>query len=170
MQFSIGSSDLKNFMDKGTLTLEDMLSKEEAQLLTFDSPQRDPHRDNPLLSRLVLSRRFALIAAHLANKAPLRLALTEWVEGTIEPLAEWASVQPIAISLFLEANGSGTLISPHTPVTVQKGLLIAYSPLISLYTYNLLDPYVHELKKMGYGFGDHLGNHTHPIVCKDFFS
>lgn len=170
MQFSIGSGDVKNFLDSGELTLEEMISQEEALLLTPNAPVRDPHRTHPELSRLMCSRRLALMAAHLTNKAPLRIAFTQWVEGPLQPLSEWSSIQPIMIALLLQSDRSGTFINPQTATEVPKGLLIAYSPLITLYTYNLLDPYVHELKKLGYAFGDRLGNNTHPLACKDFFS
>ena len=170
MQFSINSADVKTFLASGQITLEEMLSEEEASLISFRSPRRDPHRENPQLFRLVSSRRLALMAANLIHKAPLRLAFTEWTEGVLNPLSEWASIQPIAIALLLQPDGSGTFINPQISSEVPKGLLIAYSPLITLYTYNLLDPHVHELKKYGYVFGDRVTNDTHPVVCKDFFS
>jgi hypothetical protein len=171
MQFSIGSGDVKKFLNTGKLTLENIISEDEASFLIFEGKDRDPHREIPSLARLATSRKLALTAAHLANKAPLRLGFTEWIDGPLQPITEWSSIQPIVIALLLHPDRSGTFINPEVAIEESsKGFLIAYSPLVTLYTYNLLDPHVHDLKKCGYAFGDHLGNETHPVVCKDFFS
>ena len=170
MQFSLSNADIKTFLHSGSLALEEVISKEEASLLSFKSKERDPHRTNLPLSRLVSSRRLSLMAANLTHTEHLRIAFTEWSEGPLKPLTEWSSIQPLTIALLLQPDRSALFINPTIPLEIPPGLLIVYAPLIALYTYNPLDLYVHELKKYGYAFGDRLGNHTHPLVCKDFFS
>ncbi|GAB4190724.1 MAG: hypothetical protein Tsb0015_12170 [Simkaniaceae bacterium] len=46
----------------------------------------------------------------------------------------------------------------------QNLLLIVYGKDKMLYTKNDRDPHVHQLKKLGYVFGDKLKNETHPII------
>lgn len=45
-------------------------------------------------------------------------------------------------------------------------LLIAYCGERTVYTYDETDPFTHQLKKLGYVFGDLLNNKTHPVVYR----
>ncbi len=69
-------------------------------------------------------------------------------------------------------QGSGVFFSPETPISFenlfslsnQTHLLIVYAIEKAVYQLAEADPYTHELKKIGYGFGDRLQNDTHPMV------
>lgn len=70
------------------------------------------------------------------------------------------------------SEGSGIFFSPNLPLSLDyltemphiSQLLIVYTEDNALYIHNPLDLHRHALKKMGYGFGDHLRTTTHPII------
>ncbi|MCP5491439.1 MAG: hypothetical protein H7A40_00155 [Chlamydiales bacterium] len=70
--------------------------------------------------------------------------------------------------------GSVLFISPELPLDFQKLvetpsqtlLLVVYTHVKPLYIQNALDPHANALKKLGYGFGDHLTTKTHPLLIK----
>ncbi|MDB6081004.1 MAG: hypothetical protein JWO53_276 [Chlamydiia bacterium] len=53
-----------------------------------------------------------------------------------------------------------------TESTKQKFLLITYAGSRAMYVYEERDPYLHELKKLGYVFGDRLSQTCHPILSR----
>lgn len=107
----------------------------------------------------------------------------------ITTLEKLSSIQPLACGLILRLT-EGPSFSPSIPFcpreskgTVfffssnmllsflplfeeknQKFLLIGYAKEKPLYLANKKDPSIHLLKKLGYGFGDHLKSATHPVL------
>jgi hypothetical protein len=72
---------------------------------------------------------------------------------------------------FPSKPGNGVYFSPNWPIDfheilhpTQKYLLIVYTKQHSLYRFQPLDPAAHELKKLGYGFGDSLEHANHPLL------
>ncbi len=56
---------------------------------------------------------------------------------------------------------SASITAPQNQV-----LLFGYTIPTSLYLFNPKDPHAHELKKHGYGFGDHCIDTTHPVLYR----
>lgn len=48
----------------------------------------------------------------------------------------------------------------------QRFLLIAYATMRAVYAFEENDPHTHALKKLGYVFGDRLGEACHPILSR----
>ncbi len=99
-------------------------------------------------------------------------------------LDQMCSVQGLVCGLLLNIDaenppsslpskpGNGVYFSPHWPIDFQeiltiphqKYLLVVFAKQHSLYRYQPLDPATHELKKLGYGFGDTLQHEHHPLL------
>ncbi|KAF3362834.1 hypothetical protein PHSC3_000576 [Chlamydiales bacterium STE3] len=75
---------------------------------------------------------------------------------------------------FPSTPGNGVYLSPEYEIDFQKlysrknqtFLLIGYAKKISQYFRIEEDPQVHELKKLGYVFGDKLNDSVHPILLR----
>lgn len=76
--------------------------------------------------------------------------------------------------VFSHRAGCGTFIAPERaidfPTLMQRAgqqfLLIVYTEKTALYTMREEDPHVHELKRLGYVFGDRLNDSLHPIIYR----
>ncbi len=76
--------------------------------------------------------------------------------------------------VFSRVKGNGVFIAPERGIDFptlcqrfgQQFLLIVYTEKTALYTMQESDPHVHELKKLGYVFGDKLNDRLHPIICR----
>ncbi len=99
-------------------------------------------------------------------------------------LDQMSSVQGLVCGLLINIDaedppsslplkpGNGVFFSPNWPIDFheilmtphQKYLLLVYAKQNSLYRFQPLDPATHELKKLGYGFGDTLLHDHHPII------
>ncbi|MBJ7449375.1 MAG: hypothetical protein JHC93_03335 [Parachlamydiales bacterium] len=73
---------------------------------------------------------------------------------------------------FPRTPGEVTFFQPTMPFPLDalyghadaKMMLVVYSLRTVLYVLRPKDPHTHQLKKLGYGFGDHLKDKTHPTV------
>jgi len=107
----------------------------------------------------------------LANRFPIRLAC-DW--GGFHPtgtLQAQLSFQGLIGGLILLPDGSGYFVTP-TCLLVDLNLnleldyfLIAYAGHNACYIYNKRDPFTHNLKELGYAFGDNLQAKFHPILA-----
>lgn len=86
--------------------------------------------------------------------------------------------EPAPLALFPQKKGSGIFFSPSAPLSLEHftavnqeeihQLLIVYSVDKSLYKREELDPHIHNLKRLGYQFGDRLKKETHPLFTRFF--
>ena len=106
----------------------------------------------------------------IACGAIINLSITSsphTLEQTPPPSEELTPIIPIP-----HTPGSVLFISPDLPLDFQKLiatpsqtlLLIAYTHVKPLYIQNTIDPHANALKKLGYGFGDHLKENSHPLL------
>jgi len=94
--------------------------------------------------------------------------------GLLLILSETSSPTSIQEFSVPQTIGSGVFFSPEFQIPWPKifqlenlsALLIVYTQEKSLYVLEPHDIHTHALKKLGYGFGDHLQDHTHPIVLR----
>jgi hypothetical protein len=155
---------------------------------------RDVWRQEGVVSRLVQNRAMAQIGAELFKESRLLLAFDQSLRATatvglieIEPmsLAEMSSIQPLAGAALVRLKG-GAMPSPLLPpletdvvfITPQlqipwplffqeshhSFILIAYAPAKAQYLLEKKDLHTHELKKLGYVFGDRIRPPHHPVV------
>jgi len=82
--------------------------------------------------------------------------------------------EPIDSPPFPKEKVNAVFVSPHYLMPwdllfqnmLQRFFIIAYCASNSLYLFQPKDLHTHELKRMGYGFGDHLEGKYHPLIFK----
>ena len=154
------------------IEFEKLISAEDCAFLLAKTPERDLWRKNPQIKKITLSSKFAEIAASLAKKNSLRLAYDERLPAHFQaphPLGETTCLKHLSISLLLilsgEKAGNGIFFLPDVYVpSADDAFLITYCEPRTMYLLDKSDPHVHDLKKLGYVFGDLLRSETHPIL------
>jgi hypothetical protein len=156
----------------------------------------DLWRTDSLLRKKILSHTLAEIAGQLFDKKTLLIAFDQLLCTTIAPnfpaqipasLQEISAIQPLAGAALLHLSGAPnpSPFIPSVPQNVlffspdliipwetffqlphQSYLLIAYALPDSLYVHEKRDLHLHNLKKLGYGYGDRLRHEHHPIVYR----
>ena len=114
--------------------------------------------------------------AHLMGEEGLSLSQMSGFHGIVCGLILCLSkaTEKEENTVFPTQVGNGTFIHPEAPIPLQqlltvpnhRFLLIAYCKKETMYTLNEADPHTHDLKRLGYAFGDKLRESTHPIVYK----
>jgi hypothetical protein len=82
------------------------------------------------------------------------------------------SVDPIDI--FSTTKGNGIFFKPDVPINFSKlltikkcqYLLITYTQATTVYVLQETDPFSHQLKHLGYGFGDRLSDKQNPVLYR----
>lgn len=158
--------------------------------------KRDLVQIDPAVKKILCSPLFGQIASELCMKKPLRYVFDEVLSERVpfDMLAGERCIQGIEIGMILclektlyrdiEAKnsifpfevGSATFFLPDLNLSeltcsqphfcAKNALLVGWANKDAIYIYNQKDPYAHELKRLGYGFGDRLKNSTHPIVWR----
>ncbi len=123
----------------------------------------------------IAQKHLAQVASSLTNISPVRLAF-KWTIENENPfpekdcnLEELSSVQPIICAAIIQEDKvlflSPTLAYPlHTLTNIT---IIGYTKRKAQISYSPLDPFVGDLKMLGYGSGDRLKNETHPILFSE---
>lgn len=157
---------------------------------------RDLWRDDAVLKDFICNRSLAQLAAQLFHQSVLHIAFDQALRTTSRPgypgaapmlLQQKSCIQPLAgavlirlseaahpLALLPKKRENAVLIDPHCLLPWEmffqepksSFLLIAYAPAKALYVSEKNDPNLHFLKKLGYGFGDHLNNLHHPLLYK----
>lgn len=163
MQFAITRDHRHIFKEQGFITFDDLLKEEEIALVLhhYQKGARDSWRHNEKLKNLIFKRAYIRLVADLLHADNLRLAYTEYTDK-VAPLEETSSFQTLKGALIL--NEQATVINTSTPFECEEGLVIAFCDRITVYVRNDNDPFTHDLKKMGYVFGDRLRDDTHPLL------
>lgn len=163
MQFAITKDHRHIFKEQGYITFDDLLSEKETALVLhhYQKGARDTWRHNEAIKSLIFKRAYVRLVADLFQAKSLRLAYTEYTDQ-IAPLEETSSFQTLTGALIL--GEKATIINTSTPFECGEGLVIAYCPRITVCVRNDNDPFTHDLKKMGYVFGDRLRDDTHPVL------
>ena len=154
---------------------------------------RDLWRDNSEIQQFVCNKRFAEIAAQLFDQKFLQLAFTQVFRSkaqtglTLLPhssLEQVSCIQPLAgAALIRLQEGEASSLLPKKRENVvfitpdhlipwnvlcqdqdQSFLLIAWAPARAVYVLEKQDLHTHEMKKLGYVFGDRLKGSLHPIL------
>jgi len=154
---------------------------------------RDLWLDSQEIKHFVCNKRFAEIAAQLFDQKFLQLAFTQVFRSirqtglTILPpssLQQISCIQPLAgaaiirmeegasFPLFPKKRENVVFIAPDhlIPWDIfcqeqnQSFLIIAFAPSRAVYVLEKKDLHTHEMKKLGYVFGDRLKDSSHPIL------
>jgi hypothetical protein len=155
----------------------------------------DLWRQDPTIRRLVQNRALAQVAGELMKKTGLVLAFDQSLRTTSQvgfpgaqphSLEHSSCIQPLAGAALVRLTGNShhSFLPAETTSVMflapdfllpwemffqephHSFLLIAYAPPKALYLLEKNDPHTHELKKLGYAFGDHVGPPHHPILFK----
>ncbi len=151
-------------------------------------------QDDPRIKKVALNTHLAEIASQLTKERTLRLASSQILFGGVSeekifneplPIESLCSIQKVSCGLILHLSsseeledpqpkkpGSATFFSTRLPISFDyltktshlTQLFLIYSVENALYALTPTDPHTHALKKLSYGFGDHVRPHTHPIV------
>lgn len=156
---------------------------------------RDLWRDDPVIRSIVCNKRLAEVAGPLFGQKFLQLAFDQSLRTTVQTgasrkpssLQQISCIQPLAGAVIIRLAGTAApsnlfpkkkenlifiasdLVIPWEVFFQEPDhsfLIIAYAPVRALYILEKQDPHVHELKKLGYGFGDHLKDPLHPILFR----
>lgn len=180
------------FSKNGFLELEGFLKPNEIAEIASLKPGRDHFRSNPIIKKLLLSRKMSNIVLALLNKDKATLGLDhkfdlDFFLKTPEKMKNLFCVQGLSLFIFFqvgatsECEGSKLGILPFCKtigniLIVKSDLLIqwpnvhanvflaAYSSSPMVYIDNPRDPFCESLKKLSYEYGDRLRNETHPLL------
>jgi hypothetical protein len=155
--------------------------------------RRDLWRDSGCIAKVVCSHKFARLAAQIFNQKFLQLGFDQVLQKSTESnyllettysMQDISCIKPLLGGIVIQLKGESlkvpflpqkkeniVFIAPQIPLPwdlilqpLQSFLLIAYARPKALYLFEKKDPYTHNLKKLGYGFGDHLTDPIHPIL------
>ena len=194
MRYVITSTQLNYFRKEGQIALEGLFKEEEAYLLnalleeeqTHRPSGRDLQRENPPLKKAMQFSRLGQIASHLFRKKRIQVAFTQFPpqSSIIASVLDISSVTEILGGALIRLSTDPLPPLPYLPANIgdaviydknfqidftslsQPLLLIAFTTEKGRYRLCPNDPHTHELKKIGYGFGDLLSNETHPLIIK----
>lgn len=154
----------------------------------------DLWRQDETIKQLVQNRTLAQLAGGLLGKTPLLLAFDQVLRTTSQvgfpqanarSLQQISCIQPLAGAALLRLLGTSTsspllptkpenvvFLAPDLPLPWElffqephhTFLLITYASPKALYLLEKNDPHTHELKKLGYAFGDHICPPHHPLL------
>lgn len=150
---------------------------------------RDVWRTNEEIRKVVCSTRLAALASELMDTVPLRLlydnALCN-VQNHQPLVLDDSAFQGIVGGLILclssssendesilpQKPGSGVYFNSSLSLPIEMSqdklyLIIVYGKANTVYVFRDKDPFVHELKRYDYVFGDVLDTKTHPIVWRN---
>ena len=137
---------------------------------------RDLWRLSLPVKKLVSGTKLAQIAFDLTQVKPLRLVFDQYLpNGTFlnheRPFGEQCCIQGFVCGVLLilsgDKAGNALYFSPSyifSEENKDKMLLIGYAQQMSLYIHQEKDPHLHDLKKLGYHFGDRLNDKLHPLI------
>ena len=143
----------------------------------------DLHRDDPSLLKAMHFARLIQIASPLFQKKRLRIAFTQYPPSyktgqTVRDISSFSDMPgALIVNLYAKPNedapylpqsiGSGSFIKPDLALDLtlldEGYLLIVFAGDRSLYIKQEIDPNQHQLKKLGYSYGDRITHDTHPL-------
>jgi hypothetical protein len=127
-------------------------------------------RNNPLLKKLIDLKTLGYMTRELTEEKPVRFGFDRLVnEAQTQTLKEISSIQGILLGLFIDlSSGDITCFSKEIPFPkeLKNGYLIVLTGKDPVYIHNQNDPYAHQLKKLGYSFGDRLREATHETLSR----
>ncbi len=144
----------------------------------FFASGRDLWRVSHIIKKFGVGLKLAQIAFDLTQVKPLRLAFdqyipkTEYLNSEI-PFDEGCCIQGFVCGVLIQLEGpkAGNAIyfSPqYVPVLPEgyggKMFIVGYAQQVSLYVHHDKDPHLHDLKRLGYNFGDRLNDKLHPLI------
>jgi hypothetical protein len=137
---------------------------------------RDLWRVNSSVKKIVCGTKLAQIAFDLVQVKPLRLVFDQYIPNGAflnhdRPFEDQCCIQGFVCGVLLmlsgDKAGSALYFSPSYVFPEgekNKMLLIGYAHALSLYVHQERDPQLHDLKKLGYNFGDRLNDKLHPLI------
>jgi hypothetical protein len=148
----------------------------------------------PLLKRWLIAQPIAQILYDLSGLQQFRLLFDQVIEYPLYPkspsslVLDQLSFQGVVMGLLININGfpvdghplfpshkshvtffDPTLmidLQPFKTPTGSKFLCVGFGTLQTRYRFEPTDPHTHDLKKLGYVFGDVLDNRFHPVFFK----
>lgn len=181
MRYTITSSQLNFLRKEGHVEFEDLYTSIELVSLKAILDQagpandsgRDLQRNNPPLLNALHTSRIGQLAADLFGKKRLRIVFTQYgpfFEGSF-PLEQISSMTETCGGCVLDLQtGLTTFYSAQFPIDFSTlrppYFLIVFATDKARYQLRDTDPCTHQLKRLGYGFGDQIKEETHPLIVK----
>lgn len=190
MRYNITSQQFDFFHKEGWIVFEGLFSEEEAETIRSlldqakKNSSRDLERGNPPLHAALKLKRIGQAASQLINKKRVKLAFTDYPPSfkgafcleEISPVSETYGCCLIHLSddpypelhYLPKKIGDVGFYQKKFPIDFPKlespFLFLAFAAETARYILQANDPNTHFLKKLGYGFGDHLTTETHPLI------
>lgn len=164
------------FLKNKFIEFEGLLSFEECSFLMTQPHATDLWRKEAICKKISLNADFADIALTLCNKKTnkraLRLAFDTLLTTPEEKVnLPGSCLNKVAIALLIPLTGpqagNGIFFTPEFALPpIRPAFLIVYCEEKTFFVSDKADPYMRNLKKMGYCYGDLLKNDTHPLLNK----
>lgn len=181
MRYTITSQQYDFFHREGWIEFEAFFSNNEADTLRslLDTALekhpsgRDLERENPPLLHALKLSRIGQVASALFHKKKIKLAFTQYppsfpCSATLEEIC--TVTEPYGLALIHLEEGGITFYQKtfflDYPALQPHFLMLVFASEKTRYKLQPKDPQTHFLKKLGYGFGDHLTDDTHPLLTK----
>lgn len=178
MKYQITAKQRHFFEKNGYIEFEELLSKKELDTLWHcyrqDPKKRDLVLRNPKVKEILFSPRFSQIASELSMTRLLRYGFDEVLSSC--RFKDECCIQGLEIAMLLyidptAAKSANTIfffpgLCPDIFEQAQTWLVFVWANRDAQYILNQKDPYTHELKKLGYVFGDRLKETTHPVLWR----
>jgi len=131
-----------------------------------DNKERDLWRASPSLKKII-EKKLATLALELTGRKQLRIGCDQWIAIPFseERLQNLFCMQGIVILAALSEH-SLDFFDPSILTTqlILPSYLVLFTHESARYIDNPKDPYVLDLRRMGYNYGDLLVNEFHPLI------
>lgn len=164
------------------IEFEGLLSNQELDHLAraigkYSKQVRDLFRASDEVRKIVQMSRLAKIASELTHKRHLRLGFDQVVQTplALNILEQQCCITGLVAGLLIDLDdptGRGIYFAPALDTGVlpleanKKYFLIVWADARAQYILQQQDPHTHELKKLGYVFGDRLKEKWHPTIIR----
>lgn len=165
MRVDITAQQYTSFQNNHEISFANFLSAGELAILKATNQNRNNFQGNPLVKKVLLRRDLGLIIHELTKAPQIRLLEDQFVEHKTINVSDLAFQGVLIGALFHLETGEVTFFHPDKELIIEKKtFLVVYGQGNSLYIKNEKDPFVHELKKCGYCFGDRLKPVDFPFI------
>ncbi|MBS0635234.1 MAG: hypothetical protein JSR37_07205 [Verrucomicrobia bacterium] len=169
MKYSISRDQQFFFEQKKYIEFDGLLTPlEQKALQTAIKPGRNLSFKSDQIKAITHSRRLAKLAAGLTHGKFLRFGFDQLYTGGTE-----FCINGLVCLLFLEVDSDHAIFTtPTVDITTvplkpdARYFLIGWADERAQYILQPNDPHTHDLKKLGYVFGDRLQEQWHPTLLR----
>jgi hypothetical protein len=165
MRIDITAKQHARFTADREISFNDLLSEEERLILSRFTTGRNLWMKEAAIKKILSKRSIVEIIHELTKASQIRLLFDERI-GKGEVDLSKVCVQGILFYILIcIETGAITFVDKEKISTITTPTFLAiYGKGDSVYIFNELDPHTHELKKLGYVFGDRLKPNDFPFV------